>query len=141
MIEDSEQIAEILSRTRVVACVGFSANPERPSHYVSQFLAERGLRVIPVNPGLAGQEFLGETVVARLSDIPHEAEVDFVDIFRRPEEIPAITTEALTHLPHLKTIWMQLGIRHQEAAEQAEALGIDVVQDRCPKIEIPRLGV
>ncbi|MBV7378179.1 CoA-binding protein [Maritimibacter dapengensis] len=133
-------ISDILTRTKVIALVGYSAKPERPSHRVAHFLASKGYRVIPVNPGLAGQEALGETVVASLSEIPADVKVDMVDIFRRSEDVGPVVDEALAALPDLKTIWMQLGIENAEAAAKAEAKGVDVVMNRCPAIEIPRLA-
>lgn len=141
MTEIDEQISTILTERACIACVGFSANPERPSHYVSVFLKQRGKRIIPVNPGLAGQSFLGETVVGSLRDIPADIPVDMIDIFRKSEEIDGIVAEAIDALPHLRTVWMQLGLRNAEAAARATAAGLEVVQDRCPKIEVPRLGL
>jgi hypothetical protein len=106
---------------------------------VARFLKARGFRVIPVNPGLAGQVHLGETVQPNLSAIPADASVDMVDIFRRSEAVPAIVDEALAALPGLRTIWMQLGVTHAGAADVARARGVSVVQNRCPAIELPRL--
>ncbi len=134
---DDATIGTALRRAKTVAVVGASANPARPSHFVARFLQERGYRVIPVNPGLAGQELLGEPVYPDLAAIPDA--VDMVDIFRRPEEVPAIVAAALERWPELQTIWMQIGVRHPEAAARARAQGVAVVEDRCPKIEIPRL--
>ena len=127
-------------RTRIIALVGYSANATRASNSVARFLVAQGYRVIPVNPGLAGQTALGETVVASLADIPSDVEIDMVDIFRRSEDVPPVVEDALAHLPHLKTIWMQLGIVNEAAADQAHAKGIEVVMNRCPAIEIPRLA-
>lgn len=135
------EIRKILTETRVVAVVGYSANPDRPSHYVAAFLKSRGMRVIPVNPGLAGDTQLGERVYGALSEIPPEIGVEMVDIFRRSEAVPEIVSEALTHLPNLKVIWMQLGVSHAEAAAMAQSRGVTVVEDRCPKIEAARLGL
>jgi predicted CoA-binding protein len=132
-------ISDILDRTRIIALVGWSPNEARPSNRVARFLAARGYRVIPVNPGQAGQEALGETVVASLSDIPKDWPVDMVDIFRRSEAVGPVVDEALEALPGLKTVWMQLGVENEDAAEAARAAGVDVVMDRCPAIEIPRL--
>jgi hypothetical protein len=106
---------------------------------VAAYLHRRGYVVIPVNPGHAGAEALGTTVRARLAEIGEA--VDMVDIFRRPEEVPGVVDEALAALPGLRTIWMQLGVRHADAAARAAGRGIDVIQDRCPAIEIPRLGL
>lgn len=134
-----DDLRRILATTRVVAVVGVSPDPVRPSHFVARYLGLRGFRVIPMNPGHAGTTLFGETVRARLADIPPEIPVDMVDIFRRPDQVPPIVDEALAHLPHLRTIWMQIGIEHAEAAARAEARGIEVVQNRCPKIEYQRL--
>ncbi|MEY8838929.1 CoA-binding protein [Cribrihabitans sp. XS_ASV171] len=127
----------ILKRTKVVAVVGVSLNPVRPSYYVARYLSLKGYRVIPVNPGHAGTPLFGETVRASLSEI--DAPVDMVDIFRRSEAVPPIVEEALEALPGLKTVWMQIGVEHPEAAARAEARGVDVVMNRCPKIEYQRL--
>lgn len=135
------EIREILNETKVIAVVGFSAKPDRPSHGVAAFLQRRGYRVIPVNPGLAGQSFLGEMVYADLRAIPGEISVDMVDIFRTPDAVPAIVDEALAARPEVRTIWMQLGVVHEDAAAKARAAGKRVVMNRCPKIEIPRLGL
>ncbi|MEI4470616.1 CoA-binding protein [Frigidibacter sp. MR17.24] len=132
-------IRDTLHTTRVIAVVGASADPDRPSHYVARYLQEQGYRVIPVNPGAAGQQILGEPVFASLAEIPAEAAVDMVDIFRRPEAVPAIVDEAMAALPGLRTIWMQIGITHPAAAAKARAAGLGVVENRCPRIEIPRL--
>lgn len=132
-------LRDTLRSTRIIAVVGFSPDPARPSHYVAEYLRQQGYRVIPVNPGQAGKTFLGETVVARLSDIPADIHVDMVDIFRRSDAVPEVVDEAMAALPHLRTIWMQLGITHAAAAEKARDAGLAVVEDRCPKMEIPRL--
>lgn len=131
-------IARILTTVRTIAVVGWSPKPDRPSHGVARFLAARGYRVIPVNPGVAGQTALGTTVRASLADIGEP--VDMVDIFRRSEEVGPVVDEALT-LPGLKVIWMQLGVVNEPAAAAARAKGIEVVMNRCPAIEIPRLGL
>lgn len=136
---DDAFIRDILDTTKTIALVGYSEKPERPSHRVANFLASKGYRVIPVNPGRAGKEALGETIVATLTDIPDEIEVDMVDIFRRSDAVGPIVDEALAALPNLKTIWMQLGVENEDAAEAAEAKGVKVVMDRCPAIEHPRL--
>ncbi len=139
MPSDTE-IAQILTETRVIALVGWSAKPDRPSHRVARFLKDRGYRVIPVNPGLAGQDSgLGEIVRASLSEIT--TAVDMVDIFRRSEEVGPVVDEALRALVGLKTVWMQLGVENQTAADAARAQGVQVVMNRCPAIEIPRLGL
>ena len=127
----------ILTRVRSVAVVGVSMNPVRPSYYVARYLNLKGYRVIPVNPGHAGKELFGETVRGTLADIGEP--VDMVDIFRRSEAVPPIVDEALELFPDLDTIWMQIGVEHAEAAARAEARGVTVIQNRCPKIEYQRL--
>lgn len=126
-------ISKILSRTKVVAVVGMSAKPARPSYQVAQFLQDKGMRIIPVNPGLDGQTVLGETVYGALKDIP--IDVDMVDIFRRSDAVSEIVDAALARWPDLPTIWTQLGVSDDLAAARATARGVDVIQNRCPKIE------
>jgi predicted CoA-binding protein len=137
-LADDEDIGRIAKSARVIAVVGLSPNEVRPSWGVARYLQAHGFRVVPVNPNHAGQTILGEHVFGHLSDIPHSLGVDMVDIFRRSDAVPQIVDEALTHLPHLKVIWTQIGVRSDTAARKAEALGITVIQDRCPKIEFPR---
>ncbi len=132
-------LRDILTTTRVIAVVGVSPNPVRPSYYVARYLGLKGFTVIPVNPGHAGHEILGHKVYADLASIPKGMKVDMVDIFRRSEAVPGIVEEALAELPDLKTIWMQIGVSNPEAAATAEARGIRVIQNRCPKIEYQRL--
>ncbi|MGR3661056.1 MAG: CoA-binding protein [Paracoccaceae bacterium] len=132
-------LRKLLERAKVVACVGVSTNPVRPSYFVARFLNLRGYRVIPVNPNYAGQQLFGEEILPDLRAIPTDYQVDFVDIFRRSEAVPDIVDVALQVLPALQTIWMQIGVEHAEAAAQAEKAGMDVVQNRCPKIEYQRL--
>jgi predicted CoA-binding protein len=132
-------IREIFQNTKIFACVGASMNPSRPSYYVSEYLISHGYRVIPINPGTAGKEWLGETVYASLSDIPSSIKIDTLDIFRKSDAVPAIVQQAHDALPDLKYIWTQLGVISDEAARVADTYGFKMVQDRCPKIEIPRL--
>lgn len=132
-------LKRILDRTKVIAVVGVSMNPVRPSYYVARYMGLKGKRVIPVNPGHAGQTLFGETVYADLASIPSQIPVDMVDIFRRSDHVPPIVDAAIEHLPKLKTVWMQIGVEHAEAAAKAEAAGLDVIQNRCPKIEYQRL--
>ena len=127
----------VLNRTKTVAVVGVSTNTVRPSFYVARYLALKGYKVIPINPGHAGKEMFGTTVRASLSEI--DQPVDMVDIFRRSEAVPPIVDEALEQLPGLQTIWMQIGVQHEEAAAKARAAGVDVIMNRCPKIEYQRL--
>ena len=137
-LQDSE-IRNIFERVRVIALVGASNNPERPSNYVGAFLQGKGYKVIPVNPGLAGQEINGAKVYASLADIPET--IDMVDIFRAADAVPGVVDEALALDPRPTVIWMQMGIIHEEAAAKARAAGLTVVMDRCPKVEIPRLRI
>jgi len=129
-------LARILKSVNTIAMVGASTNWNRPSYFVMKYLQGKGYRVIPVNPGAAGQELLGETVRASLSEITEP--VDMVQVFRKPEAVPPIADEAIAI--GAKVLWLQLGVRHDAAAAKAEAAGLTVIQDRCPKIEFGRLG-
>ena len=130
------QLRAILQRVKTIAMVGASSNWNRPSYFVMKYLQGKGYRVIPVNPGIAGQMLLGETVYASLRDIPEP--IDMVDVFRPARDAPAIVEDAIAI--GAKVVWMQLGIRNDEAAAIAEKAGIEVVMNRCPKIEFGRLG-
>src|SRR5690606_1898280 len=132
---EAEVIERIVRETKTIAIVGLSPKEDRPSWGVARYLQSQGFRIIPINPGQAGKELLGETVYPDLSAIPAEAHVDMVDIFRRPEAVGPVVDEALAALPDLRTIWMQIGVVNDAAAEKARARGITVVQDRCPKVE------
>jgi predicted CoA-binding protein len=131
-------IRGILNTVKTIAIVGVSPKESRPSYFVFKYLLERGYRMIPVNPGQAGKEMLGQKVYARLADIPEP--VDMVDIFRASAHAPAVVDEALALNPRPRVIWMQLGVRNDEAAAKAEAAGLKVVMNRCPKIEYGRLS-
>lgn len=133
------QIREILQNTRVIALVGASMNPARPSYGVMRFLLGKGYRVIPVNPGHAGQILQGQAVYASLKDIPKDAGVDMVDVFRASDAVLPIVEQALADLPNLRTIWLQLGVESAAGADLAQANGVTMVQNRCPAIEYPRL--
>jgi predicted CoA-binding protein len=139
MTYSDDFLRTVLRRTRVIACVGVSTDPVRPSYFVARYLGLKGFRVIPVNPAAAGQRLFGQEVRASLADIGAAEAVDMVDIFRRPDAVPEVVEAALAHLPALRTVWMQIGVRHEAAAAEAQARGIDVIQDRCPKIEYQRL--
>jgi len=130
------QLRSILERVRTIAMVGASSNWNRPSYFVMKYLQGKGYRVIPVNPGIAGQELLGEKVYASLRDIPDK--IDMVDVFRAAREAPKIVEDAIAI--GAKVLWMQLGIRNDEAAAKGEAAGLEVIMNRCPKIEFGRLG-
>jgi uncharacterized protein len=135
---DDTYIRGILNTVKTIAVVGVSANISRPSYFVFKYLLERGYRMIPVNPGLAGQHLLGRMAYATLTDIPEP--VDMVDVFRASQHVLPIVVEALQMQPRPRVIWMQLGIRNDEAAELAETNGLKVVMNRCPKIEYGRLS-
>lgn len=134
-----EVLRNIFASVKSIALVGASANPQRPSHGVMNFLLKRGYAVTPVNPGLAGQMLLGQTVVATVGDL--SGPIDMIDVFRNSATIPSLVEEILT-MPFLpKVVWMQLGVEHAQAAEALEKHGITVIMNRCPAIEIPRLGL
>ena len=135
---DDSYIRGILNTVKTIAMVGVSANTSRPSYFAFKYLLERGFRMIPVNPALGGQDLLGRKVYAGLSEIPEP--VDMVDIFRAPRYALTIVEEALALSPRPQVIWMQLGIRNDDAAKLAEASGLKVVMNRCPKIEYGRLS-
>ncbi len=131
-------ILNVLQSVKVIALLGASSNKERASYHVMEFLLAKGYEVIPVNPGLAGKELLGQTVVARLADIGKP--IDMIDIFRNKEALPAILNEVL-ELEHRPSVfWGQLGVYDEAVAEKAEKAGMTVIMDRCPAIEIPRLS-
>ena len=131
-------IRGILNTVKTIAMVGVSANTSRPSYFAFKYLLERGYRMIPINPGLAGQELLGRRVYGKLAEVPEP--IDMVDIFRAARYAPAIVEEALALSPRPQVIWMQLGIRNDAAAALAEQSGLKVVMNRCPKIEYGRLS-
>jgi uncharacterized protein len=131
-------IRGILNSVKTIAMVGASINDVRPSYFAFKYLLERGFHMIPVNPGHAGKELLGQRIYARLADIPEP--IDMIDIFRPAEYALGVVREALELNPRPQAIWMQLGIRNDEAAALAEANGIKVVMNRCPKIEYGRLS-
>jgi O-acetylhomoserine (thiol)-lyase len=130
------KLRRILSTVRTIAMVGASSNWNRPSYFVMKYLQGKGYRVIPVNPGTAGKEQLGEKIYASLRDIPDK--IDMVDVFRASDQVEPIVDDAIAI--GAKVVWMQLGVRNDAAAEKAEAAGIEVVMNRCPKIEFGRLG-
>ena len=129
------KLRAILQRVRVIAMVGASAHWNRPSYFVMKYLQGKGYRVIPVNPGIAGQTLLGEKVYASLRDIAEP--VDMVDVFRAPDQVPPVVEDAIA--VGAKVVWMQLGVEDEAAAARAEKAGLKVIMDRCPAIEIPRL--
>jgi predicted CoA-binding protein len=135
-LESDADLRNLLSATRTIALVGASPKPERDSNRVMKFLIDHGYRVIPVNPGLAGTLIHGQPVAASLKEA---GAVDLVDVFRNSEAAGDVVDEAIA--AGAKAIWMQLGVINPKAAARAEAAGISVVMDRCPKIEIPRLGL
>ncbi len=135
---DDAYISGILNSIKTIAIVGASANDVRPSFFVLKYMLAKGFDVYPVNPGQAGKEILGTKFYARLADIP--VALDMVDIFRASEAVPGVIDEVLQLDPLPKVVWMQLTVRHDEAAARAEAAGIKVVMNRCPKIEYGRLS-
>src|SRR5215470_1657928 len=137
-VYDDAYIRGILDTVKTIAMVGISPKDNRPSYFAFKYLLERGYRMIPVNPGQAGEKILGQKVYARLSDIPEP--IDMVDIFRTSEHVLPIVAEALTLKPRPQVIWMQLTVRNDEAAKRAEEAGLKVVMNRCPKIEYGRLS-
>ena len=130
-------LREILTSVRTIAAVGASPRRERPSHGVMAYMQRRGYRTIPVNPYAAGGKILGETCYAALTDVPEA--IDMVDVFRRAEAAGGVVDEAVA--VGAKVVWMQLGVRDDTAAARAEARGLKVIMNRCPAIEIPRLGL
>lgn len=137
LLESDEEIADLLSATQRIALVGASAKTDRASNDVLHYLLDQGYEVIPVNPALAGQQIHGADVVASLAVI--DGEIDMVDIFRNSDAAGEVVDDAIAI--GAKSIWMQLGVINMLAAERAAARGMKVVMDRCPKIEIPRLGL
>ncbi|MGE0765937.1 MAG: CoA-binding protein [Hyphomicrobiaceae bacterium] len=137
---DDAYIATILTETRTIAMVGASANINRPSFFALKYLVGKGYRVHPINPGLAGKEIAGQRVYGTLDEVP--APVDMVDVFRNSEAALDVTREAIRLRDQLaiKTVWMQLSVRNDAAAAEAEAAGLRVVMNRCPKIEYGRLS-
>jgi predicted CoA-binding protein len=133
---DDDYIRGILRKVNVIAMAGASANWNRPSYFAMKYLQQKGYRVIPVNPKEAGKEILGEKVYASVSEIP--VKVDMVDCFRNSDAIPPLADEAIK--VGAKVLWMQLGVRNDTAAQKAEAAGLNVVMNRCPKIEYGRLS-
>jgi uncharacterized protein len=131
-------IRSILEEARTVALVGASSNPARPSFFVLKYLIDKGYEAFPVNPGQAGKEILGRRVYASLKEIPEP--LDMVDIFRGADAVPGIVEEALALDPRPKVVWMQLGVRHDEAAIALEEAGLKVVMNRCPKMEYGKLS-
>jgi predicted CoA-binding protein len=137
-LETDADIRRILTAVKSIALVGASANPARPSYIVLKYLIGRGYRMFPINPGLAEKPLLGATVYASLRDLP--GPVDMVEIFRASEHAGAVVDEALGLDPLPRVIWMQLGVKDAAAAARAEARGVEVVMDRCPKIEWGRFS-
>jgi predicted CoA-binding protein len=135
---DDALIRDILDKVKTIAVVGASHGDDKPSMFVVKYLTERGYRVYPINPGRAGREIAGNKIYARLADVPEP--IDMVDVFRASPHVPKILDEVLALKPLPRVFWMQLGVRNEEAAARAEAAGMTVVMDRCPKIEYGRLS-
>ena len=134
-LESGEAIVQLLTQVKRIALVGASAKPERPSHRVMQFLLDEGYEVLPINPGLAGRTLLEQTVYASLADLP--TSVDVADIFRDAASLPEVTQDVVA--AGIPAMWTQLGVVHSEAEQTALDAGLELVVDRCPAIEIPRL--
>jgi uncharacterized protein len=132
-----EDIADLLAGIRTIALIGASDRPDRPSYGVMKFLQDQGYRVFPVNPQITGEHVHGEYIWREISQIGEP--IDLVDIFRRPQAAGEAVDEAIA--AGAKAVWLQIGVINEEAAARAEAAGLKVVMDRCPKIEIPRLGI
>ena len=132
-----DYLRDILKKTKTIAMVGLSMNETRPSYFVGRYLHKRGYKIIPINAGHGGKYFFGQMVMSGLDEIREP--VDMVDIFRKPEAVPQIVDDSLAKLKGLKTIWMQIGIKHKSSALKARQLGLNVIEDRCPKIEHQRL--
>jgi uncharacterized protein len=133
-----DYIREILRDVKTIAMVGASANDVKPSYIVLKYLIDKGYTVVPINPGLAGKDLLGQKVYASLSEVP--IAIDMVDIFRNSEAALVVTQDALAMKPPPKVIWMQLTVRNDEAAALAEAMNVKVVMNRCPKMEYGKLS-
>lgn len=137
MTHSDDFLRDVLGRVKTIACIGASPNPARPSHYVSQYLRQKGYRVIPVNPGHGGKHLFGEVVVPDIASLPDG--VDMIDVFRRSDAVAEVVGAAIERFPDLDVLWTQIGVRDDAAAARAEAAGVTVIQDRCPKIEYARL--
>ena len=124
-----QDVKPVLETTHRIAVIGVSASPEKPAHYVPEYMLENGYEIVPVNASLAGQDMFGKTVRSSLSEI--EGAVDMVDMFRRSEHLDGHLEDILAMNPRPKFVWLQLGIRNDEFAAQLEAVGIEVIQDRC----------
>jgi predicted CoA-binding protein len=135
---DDGYIRGVLNTVKTIAMVGASAKDNRPSYFAFKYLLERGYNMIPINPGLGGKELLGRKIYGRLAEVPEP--IDMIDVFRASKYAVAVVQEALTLSPRPRVIWMQLSIRNDEAAALAEANGMKVVMNRCPKIEYGRLS-
>jgi predicted CoA-binding protein len=135
LVATAAGIRAVLERCRTIAVVGLSDQWHRPSFFAASYMQHQGWRIVPVNPRLAGQRILGEAVFATLEDIPHA--IDMVDVFRKPDDVPPIADSAIAI--GAKCLWLQLGVVHEGAAARTVAAGLDVVMDRCVKIEHARL--
>ena len=137
-IYSDQYLNKILNENKTIASVGVSLNPIRPSYFVSRYLSRRGYAIIPVNPAYAGQIVWGNLAYSQISQIIQD--IDMVQIFRKSEAVPKIVEDAIIHLPNLKTIWMQIGVMHADAAKTAREHDLEVIQNLCPKMEHQRLS-
>ena len=135
------ELREIFKNLRTMVMIGVSASPLRASFFVARYFVLRGIRVIPINPNYQGNQLWGETVLGKLSEIDPKSHIDMVDIFRPSKEVPLIVSDVIENLVPLgcKTLWTQIGIKHEKSGREAEKQGLKVVMDQCPKIEYQRL--
>lgn len=139
MNETDLTILKILKETKTIVCVGVSPKTVRPSYFVARYLHYKGFKIIPINPSYVGKTLFGEEILGSISDVNPSTKVDMLDIFRKSETVLPIVNEGLQHLKSLKTIWMQIGVFNEEASRLAKNSGLNVIQNRCPKIEYQRL--
>ena len=139
MNKTDTRIRNILNTTKTIACVGASPNKLRPSYFVLRYLYLRKFKIIPINPNFKGQTLFGERFLGSVSEIKQSTNIDMLNIFRKSESVLPIVIEGLSNLEGLKTIWMQIGVNNAEARKLAISSGLEVIENRCPKIEHQRI--